>query len=53
VALIDRIQNFLIQPIRERSSFDDTVNRLRDIAQAWDQLLSDDTVKTPTAAGVR
>ncbi len=53
VALIDRIQNFLIQPIRERSSFDDTVNHLSDIAQAWDQLLSDDTVKTPTAAGVR
>ncbi len=53
VALIDRIQNFLIQPIRERSSFDDTVNRLSDIAQSWDQLLSDNTVKTPTAAGVR
>ena len=53
VALIDRIQNFLIQPIRERSSFDDTVKRLSEIAQAWDRLLSDDTVKTPTAAGVR
>jgi len=47
VALIDRIQNFLIQPIRERSSFDETVKQLSDIAQAWDRLLSDDTVKTP------
>jgi flagellum-specific ATP synthase len=47
VALIDRIQDFLIQPIRERSGFDETVKRLSDIAQAWDHLLSNDTAALP------
>jgi flagellum-specific ATP synthase len=51
VALIDRIQNFLIQPSRERSSFDETVNKLSEIAQSWDRLLCDDTVKSPAVAG--
>jgi flagellum-specific ATP synthase len=51
VALIDRIQNFLIQPIRERSSFEETVKGLSDIAQAWDRLLSDDTARTPIRVG--
>jgi len=51
VALIDRIQNFLIQPIRERSSFEETVKGLSDIAQAWDRLLSDDTARRPIRAG--
>jgi flagellum-specific ATP synthase len=40
VALIDRIQNFLIQPIRERNGFEETVTSLTDISQAWDNLLS-------------
>lgn len=41
IALIDRIQNFLIQPIRQRSSFAQTVQQLQDIAAAWDQLLQE------------
>ena len=51
VALIDRIQNFLIQDARERTDFDETVKTLTDIAQAWDRLLSDDAPRLPAAAG--
>ena len=51
VALIDRIQNFLIQDARERTDFDQTVKTLTNIAQAWDRLLSDDTPRLPAAAG--
>jgi len=38
VALIDRIQNFLIQPTRRRCTFTQTVEQLQEIAHAWDQL---------------
>jgi len=50
VALIDKIQQFLVQPIRQRSPFDETVERLRAIAAAWDQLLSEPVVKTSKSA---
>ena len=40
VALIDKISDFLIQPIRERTDFADTVSRLTAITQSWDELLS-------------
>lgn len=40
VALIDRISDFLIQPIRERTDFAETVRRLTAITQSWDELLS-------------
>lgn len=39
LALIERIQRFLIQPIRQRSRFVDTCHELISIAEAWDQLL--------------
>jgi flagellum-specific ATP synthase len=39
VALIDRISDFLIQPVRERTDFADTVRRLTAITQSWDELL--------------
>jgi flagellum-specific ATP synthase len=51
MALIDRIQDFLIQPIRDRTDFQQTVEILTDIAQSWDRLLSDDTPRLPAAAG--
>ncbi|MHC5061165.1 MAG: FliI/YscN family ATPase [Planctomycetota bacterium] len=44
MALIDRIHGFLIQQIRERSSFDETVGQLTDIARSWDQLLGGDVL---------
>lgn len=40
VALIDRIRDFLIQPVRERTDFAETVRRLTAITQSWDDLLN-------------
>jgi flagellum-specific ATP synthase len=40
ISLIDRINNFLVQPIRERTSFEETVKQLCTITQSWDQLLN-------------
>ena len=39
LALIDRIRGFLIQPVRERTDFAETVERLTDITKSWDELL--------------
>jgi flagellum-specific ATP synthase len=39
VALIDEIQDFLCQPIREKTDFSETVRRLTSISQSWDRLL--------------
>jgi flagellum-specific ATP synthase len=40
IALIDKINNFLIQPIRDRTNFQETVKRLTAITRSWDELLS-------------
>jgi len=40
IALIDKINNFLIQPIRERTPYQETIRRLIGITQSWDELLS-------------
>ena len=40
IALIDRIAGFLVQPIRERTAFDETVRRLIEITRSWDGLLN-------------
>ncbi len=39
IALIDRISDFLIQPVRERTNFNETVRRMMDITRSWDELL--------------
>ena len=39
ISLIDRINEFLIQSVRQRTSFDETVGQLLAITQSWDQLL--------------
>jgi flagellum-specific ATP synthase len=39
VALIDRINNFLIQPVRDRTDFSETVRGLKEITNTWDKLL--------------
>ena len=39
VALIDKIQDFLVQPIREKTDFSETVRRLTSISRAWERLL--------------
>jgi len=48
INLIDRISDFLIQPVREQMSFTETVERLLTITGAWDALLN---VKVEHAAG--
>ncbi|UCD53205.1 MAG: FliI/YscN family ATPase [Phycisphaerales bacterium] len=40
ISLIDRINEFLIQPMRQKTSFDETVRQLMAITQSWDQLLN-------------
>jgi len=40
VSLIDRINQFLIQPVRQRTPFEETVRQLTVITQAWDKLLN-------------
>jgi len=39
VALIDEIRDFLVQPVREKTDFAETVQRLTAISQSWDRLL--------------
>ncbi len=41
ISLIERINEFLIQPIRERTSFEDTRGRLIGITRAWDEMLGE------------
>lgn len=41
VALIERIQRFLIQSVRERISLDETVGQLETIVRAWEELLGE------------
>jgi flagellum-specific ATP synthase len=40
ISLIDRINDFLVQPVRQRTPFPETVQRLTTITKAWDKLLS-------------
>jgi flagellum-specific ATP synthase len=39
IALIDRIRDFLIQQVRQRTSLRETVGQMTAITQAWDRLL--------------
>jgi flagellum-specific ATP synthase len=40
ISLIDRINDFLVQSVRQRTPFPETVQRLTTITKAWDKLLS-------------
>lgn len=40
VALIDRINSFLRQKVKERTDFEETVGQLRKITDKWDEMLS-------------
>jgi len=40
ISLIDRINNFLIQPIRDRTAFEETVKEVISIAGTWNKLLA-------------
>ncbi|MFA6177041.1 MAG: FliI/YscN family ATPase, partial [Phycisphaerae bacterium] len=39
ISLIDKINNFLIQPVGQKSEFNQTVAMLRQITESWDKLL--------------
>ncbi len=39
IALIDKISDFLIQPVREKTNFNETVKRMTAITRSWDELL--------------
>ncbi|MHC4572564.1 MAG: FliI/YscN family ATPase [Planctomycetota bacterium] len=39
ISLIDKINDFLIQPVRQRTSFEETVRRLAAITRSWNELL--------------
>ena len=39
VSLIDRINDFLIQPIGQKTGFDETLKQIHEITKAWDSLL--------------
>ncbi len=41
IALIDKINSFLIQPVRDRTDFRETVRRLTAITNSWHELLGD------------
>jgi flagellum-specific ATP synthase len=53
IALIDRINSFLIQPVRDRTDFAETVKRLSAITQSWDQLLGAQTQQPASGAPVK
>jgi flagellum-specific ATP synthase len=40
IALIDRIREFLIQPVRQRTAFEETLKQMTAITDTWDKLLS-------------
>jgi flagellum-specific ATP synthase len=40
IALIDKINNFLIQPVRDRTNFAETARQLSAITRSWDELLN-------------
>jgi flagellum-specific ATP synthase len=49
VSLIDRLREFMIQPIGQRCGFDQTVRRLREITETWEFLLGDEPAAAPAA----
>ncbi len=50
ISLIDRINDFLIQPLTTRTSFDETVARMCDLTRSWDSLMPGEPGHS-TAAG--
>ncbi len=40
ISLIERINEFLVQAVRQRTPFEETVKRLTTISRTWDKLLS-------------
>lgn len=50
VSLIDKLNEFLVQPLGQRSSFAETIDRLIDITGSWDFLLPADAAPSGVTA---
>jgi FliI/YscN family ATPase len=46
IALIDKLNDFLIQSVRDRTSFEETTRQLTAITRMWDELLNADIKRT-------
>ncbi len=53
VSLIDRVNEFLIQPLGDRYPLEETLRRLGEITASWDTLLGDRTPKQNTSEAVK
>jgi flagellum-specific ATP synthase len=42
IALIDKIRDFLVQSVRDKTNFNETIRRMIAITRAWDELLGTD-----------
>ncbi len=42
IALIDKIRDFLVQSVRDKTNFNETIRRMTAITRAWDELLGTD-----------
>ncbi|HPO69213.1 MAG TPA: hypothetical protein PKV53_02785, partial [Anaerohalosphaeraceae bacterium] len=45
VALIDRVRDFLVQRVGDRTSFEQTIRQMTEITDRWYELLSSDSDK--------
>jgi len=52
VSLIDKVNEFLIQPMGQRSSFDQTLKRLREITDSWEFLVASEPALPGEGPGV-
>jgi flagellum-specific ATP synthase len=39
ITLIDKVMDFLVQPVRQKTNFDETIKRMTAITDTWDRLL--------------
>ena len=53
ISLIDRVNEFLIQPIGQRSGFQQTLQRLLEITKSWDFLLPAEEENVPGGGATR
>jgi flagellum-specific ATP synthase len=51
VALIDRVRDFLIQPLGQRSTFAQTVQRMQEITRTWEFGVTEDSAAATAEVG--
>jgi flagellum-specific ATP synthase len=45
IALIDKIRDFLVQAVRDKTDFNETIRRITAITRAWDELLGNENTQ--------